>query len=97
MKKEILTIGLIFTTSIILTGCGNNLKGDAKKLADLQCKVSTLNQKAIEGDLSASTEGIKLGLELVALAEELKDKYQSKEEEEKLGEALALELLNCKP
>ena len=95
MKKEIITIGLILTALIFLAGCGNNVKGDAKKLAKLQCRVNNLTIKASEGDLSASSEGVKLGMELLKLAEELKEKYPSKEEEERLGEAIVIEMLNC--
>jgi hypothetical protein len=99
MKKGMPMLGaLLFTALTILTGCGgNSIESDAKKLAEITCKMKGIQQKAASGDMSVMAEATKLQAEVMALDKEMKEKYpKDSDNEKKLAEAYLKEMNNCK-
>tara|TARA_Y100000385_G_C12977381_1_gene586811 strand:- start:581 stop:874 length:294 start_codon:yes stop_codon:yes gene_type:complete len=97
MKKLMTIFGAMIFASFILTSCGGeSIEGDAKKVAELQCKAQQLMQKATNGDMSVMEESTKLSSEAATLTKEMKGKYTSDSDKEKFAEALLKEMGNCK-
>ena len=97
MKKLMTIFGAMIFASFILTSCGGeSIEGDAKKVAELQCKAQQLMQKATNGDISVMEESTKLSSEAETLTKEMKEKYTSDSDKEKFAEALLKEMGNCK-
>lgn len=69
LKKSFIVFGFL----MLLSSCGSSLENDAKKLAELSCKV--------EKDMT-DMESIQ---ELSELTEKFEKKYSEKEEKEKFG------------
>jgi hypothetical protein len=93
MKTKSLFIA--FFTAIAFTGCSNNstnnaLQEDAKKAADLQCRIKKAELASDEGDMSAFNEEQRLTEQLTLL--------NKKYENDKLNflEAVDKEMSNCK-
>lgn len=96
MKKLTTIFGVIIFASFIFTSCGgNSIESDAKRLAELQCKVQKLIQKAASGDMSIAEESQKLSSEAATLSKEMDGKYTSDSDKQKFAEALLKEMGNC--
>ncbi|MFK7749159.1 MAG: hypothetical protein AB8B65_12260 [Kordia sp.] len=82
--------------SFLITSCGS-IESDAEKLAKLKCKAVKLQQKAMSGDSSLLSESKELAQEAAALAMELTQKYNSKDDALKFQAALqkASQNINC--
>ena len=93
MKYPILILAI---AAITLTGCSNSIEGYAKKTADLTCKTQKLTQKVLAGDASAIEENSKLAAELITVADEMKDKYKTEEDQKKFDEAFLKAMADCK-
>jgi hypothetical protein len=97
MKKVMIIFGAILFAFVILTSCGGgSIESDAKTVAELQCKVKKLIQKASSGDLSVMEESTKLLSEAATLSKEMEGKYTSDSDNQKFAEALLKEMGNCK-
>ncbi len=93
--------GAMFIASVILTSCGDNsIESDAKKYAELICKVQKLATegaaKTATGDMSAMTETAKLMTEANSLATEMKDKYKDASDYQKFSAAYMKAFADCK-
>ncbi|AUC76182.1 hypothetical protein [Olleya sp. Bg11-27] len=88
MKKVLITIclGAIFLTSC---GGGNDMQSDAKKMADLTCKMT----KAMAADPTKASDFTK---EITEFSLETTKKYNTAEDMKAFAEALAKEMENCK-
>ncbi len=96
MKKLLSIFIAMFIASAMLTSCGgNSIESDAKKVAEIQCKVQKLILKAASGDKSAVEESKKLTAESQDLFKELQEKYKSDSDKQKFGEAVMKEMGNC--
>lgn len=97
MKHLMPLFGLLLISSSILSGCdSHSIEDDAKKVADLQCKVQKLTEKASAGDLSVMVESNQLASEAEALVKELEARYTDEADREKLADAVSKEMANCK-
>lgn len=92
MNKLKITLGLVFT--MLLASCGGSLESDAKKIADLQCKIMKMSDDILDGDMDASAS-IALAEEAEKLEKEMKGKYTTDEEREEFGKALLKALGDC--
>jgi len=90
MKKVLITI---FLGAICLTSCGGvgggDMKADAKKMADLTCKMN----KAMKEDPTKAGEFTK---EMTEFSVETTKKYNNATDMKAFAEALAEEMKNCK-
>jgi len=88
MKKALITIclGAMFLTSC---GGGGDIKSDAKKMADLTCKMT----KTMQED-PTKAEGFTK--EMTELSVEMTKKYSTAEDVKAFAEAVAEEMKNCK-
>jgi hypothetical protein len=82
-------LGAILLTASVLTSCGGSVDGDAKKLAELQCKAQKL-------DPTNTEEAKTLAEEIAALSTEFKGKYTSESDQKAFDEAYVTEVKNCK-
>jgi len=96
MKRSIKFLGAILFSSATLTSCGGGIESDAKKMADLQCKILQLQKELSSGDESVMEEGKGLGSEMIELTTEMKDKYTSDSDQKDFDKAFRKELKNCK-
>ncbi len=97
MKNLKTIFGAMIFASFVLTSCGgNSIESDAKKYADIQCKVQKLMEKAGSGDMSVIEESTKLALEAEVLSDEMEGKYTSEADQEKFGNALLKAMGDCK-
>jgi hypothetical protein len=97
MKNSMTVFGAILIASFSFTSCGgNSIQGDAKKVAELQCKAVKLMQKAATGDTSVMEESTKLTTEAASLAKEMEGKYTSESDAKEFAEALSKEMEDCK-
>jgi hypothetical protein len=94
MKKGTTVFGALLLTVSIFTSCGGSLESDAKKFAEIQCKAKKLAEKGV-ADASVLEESAKLAQELESLGNELKGKYTTTEDLQKLEAAIIKESVNC--
>ena len=85
----------IVVTSLILFSCGSSISSDAQKVADLQCKVKELQQKALSGDSSSSEEVKEFIAKSASLVQEMNTKYASLEEKQQFQEELMKAKADC--
>lgn len=81
-------------TAFVMAGCNNekannNLNADAKKAADLACRIKQAEKAAEAGDISALDEDLKLSEQLTLI----KAKY--KDDKLTFLEAMDKEMVNC--
>jgi len=94
-QMKITTGILLLSTTIILTSCGSSISSDAQKVANLQCKVKKLKQKAMSGNASSMQEAQEFISEAAILVQEMNRKYASIEEKQEFQTALAKATTNC--
>jgi hypothetical protein len=83
--------------AILFVACkGNSIESDAKKLADLQCRMLEFVKKSNAGDASLLKESISLSAEFQKMDKELKDKYTSEEDNVKFMQIYLKESEKCK-
>ena len=88
--------GAILFASVILTSCGGgSIESDAKKVAEVQCELQQILQKASTEDMSIIAESTKLTNEAASLIKEMEGKYTSDSDKKKFGEALLIEIGKC--
>lgn len=92
MKKLKITLGLVFT--MLLASCGGSMESDAKKVAELQCKIMKMSDGILEGEMDAATT-IALAQETEELVEEIEGKYTTEAEKEKFEKAVLKALAEC--
>lgn len=85
MKKTIL---LAILVSFFMVSCGGSIESDVAKLADIQCQMMGLKDKAMAGDADAMKEAKELGEKMMAMGKELEKKYTSDEDKEKFKAAI---------
>lgn len=97
MKKLFAFLVALLFVSIILSSCNSSqIEKDAKKLAELNCEIQKIAQKAATGDMSVMTEGKDLADKAAALRGELEKKYTSDSDKRKFAEALVKDMQDCK-
>ncbi len=74
----------------------NSIKKDAQKLVDLQCQVMNLIGDAKNGDAAALMKSEEYNKEAEKVSRNLKEKYNTKEEQEKFALAYQEALGDCK-
>lgn len=95
MKTQLKIVTLITFVCTILVSCSSP-ESDAKKLAEMQCKMQKIMQKASSGDMTVINEGDALEKEIKTMEIELASKY-TKEEDKKIIESILMnEMKNCK-
>ncbi|NAS31981.1 hypothetical protein GTQ40_13425 [Flavobacteriaceae bacterium R38] len=93
MKKRIQILLIAVITS--LSSCGGSIESDAKKVAELQCEVKELAQKALSGDQSALSESQKLANKANTLTQQLQKKYTTIEDRQKFQQAIIKASQKC--
>ena len=81
MKKNIVS-GILLLSSLAFTGC-KDIKGDATKAADFECKGEALYKQMLDGDTSVKSEMNLLKEEYQKFREETKEKYKDASSEER--------------
>jgi hypothetical protein len=88
MKKLFVIISAIAVALFIFNSCeGNQIELDAKKAAEMSCKIEKLQQQAINSKGPELIELQKLSSELIAFTDEIEKKYTSEEDKMKFKEA----------
>lgn len=82
--RKIFVLAATVSLMITFTSC-SSLEGDAKKLAELQCKA-----------MKNPNDAVALQKEALELSTKLKDKYTSDDDKKKFGEAFNKALADCK-
>ena len=101
MKKTMKIFGAILFASFILASCGgNSIESDAKKYAELMCKVQKMATegaaKAASGDMSGIAESTQLATEAAALAQEMQGKYKDASDYQQFTVAYLKAMNDCK-
>jgi len=97
MKKLFVILNAIAFGLFILNSCGGNpIEQDAKKAAEMTCKIEKLQKQALTGNEPESIELQKLSSELIAFTDEIEKKYTSEEDKMKFKEAYTKAVIeNC--
>jgi predicted small secreted protein len=96
MKKLTTLFGALLLASLTLSSCGNSIESDAQRVADVACKVSTVMEKAMQGDEDAKEESEKLSEEMKSLKEEMEGKYTTEADQEEFKKAVTKATKDCK-
>ncbi|RYM35479.1 hypothetical protein ERX46_00370 [Brumimicrobium glaciale] len=73
----------------------SSIKSDAKRLVDLQCQVMKLIGEAKNGDATALMKSEEINKQAEKVSRELKEKYPTKEDQERFAEAYQEALGEC--
>lgn len=92
--KNLKNVAILLVMFAIIS-CGNSIESNAQKLVKLQCKAQKLAKKAMSGDID-QIEASNLAMEAAKFGEKVKNKYKSKEEQEKFQEAMIKYAKECK-
>jgi hypothetical protein len=97
MKKQIFMLAFGGIGLFMLSSCGgNDVKADAKKLADIQCRAQQMQSKAGAGDMASLQEATKLAKESMDLLAEMQKKYTSASDKQELQAAMLDAMKDCK-
>jgi|GEM_PF-5453126 len=90
-------LAVLFSSSTLIScnGTSSAIKDDAKKLAELNCKMQDMTQKSGSGNLSDFSESMKLTSEIIQLTLQMNEKYSSAQDNEKFNKALAEAMKDC--
>lgn len=93
--KRLNFIILCFVFITVIISC-NSIESDARRVAEINCKIQKLIHKSQAGDISAISEGSKLANEEAALVKEMEVKYTTDKDKQKYAEALLKASADCK-
>jgi len=86
----------VLTVSLLIFSCESSIDNDARRLADLQCKIEKMAERNMNGESVDIEESMKLTEDANKLAEELRGKYNTQKDQEKFADAVQREMNKCK-